>query len=261
MLQGNGVMDEQYRWTYGNGHLVLLGDFVDRGTMVTEVLWLIYHLETQAAANGGKLHYILGNHEIMNMTGDLRYLHPRYLAHADTMKVPYLQLYGPQAELGRWLSTKNVIESIGRGLFLHSGISAYFNQIQMPLVAINDTARLYYYDTMELPSPIANLVFSDYGPFWYRGYYFGTPLATQGQIDSTLNLYHCRHIVTGHTLISKEIISLYNGKIRNIDLPHYLGFSEALLFEGNKMYRVDAAGLKKEIRPASNIKIIPSPQD
>jgi hypothetical protein len=254
-------MDDHYHWTFGNGHLVLIGDFVDRGTMVTEVLWLLYSLETQAAASGGKVHYILGNHEIMNMTGDLRYLHPRYLAHADTMKIPYMQLFGQQAELGRWLASKNVIESVGRVLFLHSGVSSYFNQVEMPLNAINDTARLYYYDTMELPSPIANLVFSDYGPFWYRGYYFGTPPATQGQVDSTLNLYHCRYIVTGHTLISKEIISRYDGKVINIDLPHYLGISEALLFEANKMYRVDTAGLKKEISALPNIKISPSSQD
>ena len=255
MLQGNGVMDEQYHWTFGNGHLVLLGDFVDRGTMVTEVLWLIYYLESQAAANGGKVHYILGNHEIMNMTGDLRYLHPRYLAHADTMKVQYLELFGPQAELGRWLSTKNIIESVGRVLFIHSGVSAYINQAELPPDAINDTARLYYFDTSSAayPSPVSNLLFSDYGPFWYRGYYFGSPRATQEQVDSTLNLYNSRYIVTGHTLISKEIISLYEGKIINVDLPHHLGFSEALLFEGNKMYRVDNTGLKKDIKMVKDI--------
>lgn len=253
MLRGNGVIDSNYRWTFGKGHLVLLGDFVDRGTMVQEVLWLIYSLETQAAASGGKLHYMLGNHEIMNMTGDHRYVHPRYKAHAGLMQVPYLDLFGPQSELGRWLSTKNVTERIGRVLFIHSGFSAYMNDIELPLSAINDTARLYYFDTSTVayPSPLVNLLFSNYGPFWYRNYYYGPPLATIGQIDSTLSLYNSRLIITGHTLIVKEISSFFDGKVINVDVPHYMGHSEALLFEGGKYYRVDTAGVKKKIAPAA----------
>ena len=48
LLQGNNIIDENFNWTFGNGHLVLTGDFVDRGTLVTEVLWLIYSLEEKA---------------------------------------------------------------------------------------------------------------------------------------------------------------------------------------------------------------------
>jgi hypothetical protein len=105
------------------GHLVLVGDFVDRGTMVTEVLWLIYSLESQAEAAGGKVHYILGNHEIMNMNGDHHYVHPRYKAHADSMHISYLKLFSQQSELGRWFATKNVTERIGNVLFAHAGFS------------------------------------------------------------------------------------------------------------------------------------------
>ena len=47
--------------------------------MVTEVLWLIYSLEEKAKAAGGYVHYILGNHEIMNMSNDLRYVQNRYM--------------------------------------------------------------------------------------------------------------------------------------------------------------------------------------
>src|SRR5687767_14593097 len=70
LLQSNGVMDASYNWTFGDGHLVLVGDFVDRGQDVTEVLWLIYSLEDKAKAAGGYVHYVLGNHEIMIMSGD-----------------------------------------------------------------------------------------------------------------------------------------------------------------------------------------------
>jgi hypothetical protein len=64
----NGVIDTNFNWTFGEGHLVLTGDFFDRGTQVTEVLWLIYSLEEKAKDAGGYVHYILGNHEIMNLS-------------------------------------------------------------------------------------------------------------------------------------------------------------------------------------------------
>ena len=45
LLVNNGVMSPTYKWTFGTGHLVLNGDFFDRGLHVTECLWLVYHLE------------------------------------------------------------------------------------------------------------------------------------------------------------------------------------------------------------------------
>ncbi|MFN9954115.1 MAG: metallophosphoesterase, partial [bacterium] len=47
-LQANKVIDDKFKWIFGDGQLLLVGDFVDRGKQVTEVLWLIYSLEEQA---------------------------------------------------------------------------------------------------------------------------------------------------------------------------------------------------------------------
>ncbi len=69
ILKGAKVIDDSFNWSFGDGHLVLVGDYFDRGLNVTECLWLIYKLETEAEAYGGKVHFILGNHEIMNMQG------------------------------------------------------------------------------------------------------------------------------------------------------------------------------------------------
>jgi hypothetical protein len=248
LLQGNGIMDDAFRWTFGDGHLVLVGDFVDRGMMVTEVLWLIYSLESQAEASGGKVHFVLGNHEVMNMNGDFNYVQPRYMAHADSMKVSYLSLFGAQSELGRWMASKNVSERIGNVLFTHGGYSTYMNLVQMDLKKINDTARLYYTDTSyNYPGIYSELIFSEDGPFWYRGYYHGEKRASKEQVDSTLTFYDCRYIVTGHTVVAKEISSFFQGKVINVDMAHSKGYSEGLWIENNKFLRVNAGGEKKEI--------------
>lgn len=248
LLQANGVIDENFNWTYGKDHVVFTGDFVDRGKMVTEVLWLIYSLEDKAKAAGGYVHYILGNHEIMNMSNDLNYVNERYLQHASLMNKPYMELFGQEAELGRWLATKNVVEKIGNTLFTHGGISTYMNYLNIPLKELNEITRSYYTDTTyKYPDDRLNIIYSDFGPFWYRNYY-KSPRASIGQIDSTLDIYRVKHISTGHTIIATEISSVYGGKVFNTDVHHADGHSEALLIDNGKFWRVNAAGEKLEVK-------------
>ena len=42
---------------------------------VNEILWFVYDLEGQAKEKGGRVHYLLGNHEYMVLYNDLRYIH------------------------------------------------------------------------------------------------------------------------------------------------------------------------------------------
>ena len=249
LLEGNGVIDHDFNWTFGDGHLVLDGDFFDRGTQLQEVLWFIYALEDKAKAAKGYVHFVLGNHEIMNLNGDLRYVQPQYFEHAKLMAKSYLELYGADTELGRWLRTKNIIEKIGNILCMHGGFSPIMNRVALPLSKINQVARPYYGDTAyAYPDAITELIYSDFGPFWYRGYYTGKVRANIQQVDSTLTFYNSDHIATGHTIISNEVTSNFNGKVFNTDVPHAKGLSEALLVEDNKFYRVNVKGEKIELK-------------
>jgi len=249
LLQANHVIDDNFNWTFEKNHLVLIGDFVDRGTMVTEVLWLIYSLEEKASAAGGYVHYILGNHEIMNMSNDLRYVQDRYIRNAALMNKSYMQLFGPDAEIGRWLATKNVAERIGDIIFMHGGISQYVNMMNVSLKELNDLVRPFYTDTTyEYSDQRLNILYSNFGPFWYRGYYTN-PRATAAQIDSTLNIYNVRYITTGHTIVAEEIKSFYDGKLFDTDVHHAGGHSEALLYEDGKFSRVNGKGEKSAVNP------------
>jgi hypothetical protein len=243
LLQAAGVIDADYKWIFGDGHLVLVGDFVDRGDMVTEVHWLIYALEDQAVAAKGKVHYILGNHELMNMSGDLNYLHAKYQRNSKLLERNYMHLVGPESEIGRWLATKNIAERIGNLLFVHAGMSSYMNLMALPLKDVNNLARPFYTDsTFSYPDPKIEVLFSDFGPFWYRGYYTGKPKANIGQIDSTLSIYNVKHVVTGHTIVAPHIATYHQGKVINTDVHHSSGHSEALLIEKNEMTRINQKG-------------------
>ncbi|MEA1972405.1 MAG: metallophosphoesterase, partial [Candidatus Cloacimonadota bacterium] len=130
LLISNKVIDNNLNWVYGAGHLVLVGDFVDRGENVTQCLWLIYKLDYQSKQAGGQVHFILGNHEVMTFKARTRYIAEKYIALAQQVfakednKLAYKELFSRNSELIRWMKTKNFIEKIGDVIFVHAGLSS-----------------------------------------------------------------------------------------------------------------------------------------
>jgi Calcineurin-like phosphoesterase len=76
VLRMAGLVDEEARWSGGQAVLVQTGDLLDRGTDARRVLDLLMRLEKEAKKAGGRVVSLLGNHEVMNMLGDLRYVNP-----------------------------------------------------------------------------------------------------------------------------------------------------------------------------------------
>lgn len=87
LLQRMGLIDGNRQWRGGSTTLVQTGDVLDRGPRSRECLDLLMALERRAANDGGKVIPLLGNHEAMNVMGDLRYVTPeiyRTFATADS---------------------------------------------------------------------------------------------------------------------------------------------------------------------------------
>ena len=74
ILQKSQLIDAEQDWAGESSQLVIVGDVLDRGADSRAALDLIMRLKPQAQARGGDVHLVLGNHEIMNMVGDLRYV-------------------------------------------------------------------------------------------------------------------------------------------------------------------------------------------
>ncbi len=252
-LQGNGIINKNFKWTYGDGHLVLVGDFFDRGNNVTEVLWLIYELERQAAHKGGMVHFIIGNHEAMNFRGDDRYVKAKYFKVASAFKTKYISLYASNTELGKWLRSKNVIEKIGKTLFTHGGLSPQLAELHLQLEEINKIARENYGKPVwkiEQNGGTAKSIYSMIGPMWYRGYFSGN-LQTQ-EVKAVLNLYSAKAVVVGHTVVP-NVSNIFENKVFAIDVKHCTalenGTSNALLIENNEYYAVNARGYRSTVYP------------
>ena len=74
VLRLAGLVDEKEHWSGGQTHFVQTGDLLDRGSDTRQVLELLMRLEGEAKKAGGRVHALLGNHEVMNLLGDLRYV-------------------------------------------------------------------------------------------------------------------------------------------------------------------------------------------
>jgi hypothetical protein len=73
-LRNAGVLDTELGWAGGATHLVIVGDILDRGPDSRDAMDLLMRLETEAETAGGMVHVLIGNHEAMNLVGDLRYV-------------------------------------------------------------------------------------------------------------------------------------------------------------------------------------------
>lgn len=80
ILQTVGLIDGRRTWTGGTATLVQTGDVVDRGARTRECLDLLMELQRQAPRAGGKVIPLVGNHEVMNVIGDLRDVTPGIFA-------------------------------------------------------------------------------------------------------------------------------------------------------------------------------------
>ncbi len=74
ILQRTGLIDKQIHWAGGEATLVQVGDLLDRGPKPRDVMDLMMRLEKEATKSGGRVVSLIGNHEMMNLMGDLRYV-------------------------------------------------------------------------------------------------------------------------------------------------------------------------------------------
>lgn len=248
-LINNKVMDKNYKWTFGKGHLVTVGDFFDRGLLVNQTLWLIYSLEEQAEKAGGKVHFILGNHDLMNMNNDFRYVRKKYLEDAKLMNQEYYDFYKPNTELGRWLGTKNIMEKIGDYIFVHAGISKEVSDLNMGVEGINKYARGYYFNNLEAKlgaDPVGKTIYMfGKSPMWYRGY--GKETIDRAEFASIAKNMDAKKFVIGHTL-HESVTYLMDKQVIDLDVLHVKGTTQGLLIENGQEFTVDINGNKSVIK-------------
>ena len=196
------------------------------------------------------MHYLLGNHEIKSLQGNLRSRHEKYFNVAAILGRQHAELFGPEAFLGRWLASKNTAEVINGVLFVHGGLHPALAEKPWSLEDINRIVRERYRQVW-YPKQQADeedfLINPKTGPAWYRGYFKDD--LEPAQVDKTLARFGARAVVVGHTL-HWRVKRFHHGKVCAIDVKHPLDHcstlptrsSQGLWLEGGKAWRVREDG-------------------
>ncbi len=240
LLLNQGIIDEDLRWIFGAGHLVIVGDIFDRGDRVTEILWLIHNLQIEAAAAGGRVHFLLGNHETMILEGDDRYINARYRTSTSLIQKFYKELYGPDTYLGRWLRSLPLVVRINETVYVHGGLSREMLKEVDDITKLNEIYHRYLIDTdirdAKAESRRLSLLHGRQGPLWYRGYFSKTGV-TAKDISYILNRIDAERIIVGHTSF-QSIHGFFNNRVIAVDSSIKFGsLGEMLIVEDGKLYR------------------------
>lgn len=236
VLRTAGVLDEHGAWIGGTTWVVQTGDVLDRGDDEQALLDQFERLEREAAAAGGRFVWLLGNHELMNAAGDLRYVTPG--GFRDFEDVPGLPLerfadvpegararvaaLAPGGPYAKVLAGQHLAVVVGDTVFVHGGIRP--EQVAgLPA----DLARARCWLAGQGDPPLG-LTDSD-GPVWDRSFSSGDGDCVA--LDESLRALGVARMVVGHTPQRSGITSACDGKVWRIDVglaKHYGGPSQAL---------------------------------
>ena len=190
------------------------------------------------------MHLLLGNHEAMILKNDIRYISNKYYGLTSNLDLEYHELFSQNTVIGKWLRSKNVVETIGNTMFIHAGISPELANKNMSAKEINDAFR-HFLNTPDISAytEMDRFKIGNYGPVWYRGNIRASgnySQIEQEKLNSILNTYNVKQVVVGHTEV--DLISpINNQKVYPVNLPladkSIIG--QALIIRDGQFYRLD----------------------
>jgi hypothetical protein len=221
-----GAIDRDDVWIGGELVVVQTGDQVDRGDKEEKILELFERLGEEAHLAGGAFYSLLGNHEILNVELDFRYVTEG--GFEDFANTPYdaqdpVLLELDEAERGRaaafrpggpWamtLSDHNVLMVIGDTGFVHGGILP--DHVDFGLPKINRHTREWMRGEREFP----DIMDGDDSPIWTRAYSDDDVEPDCEALKAVIAELDIARVVVGHT-VYPSVDAGCGGKVWRIDV-------------------------------------------
>jgi len=240
ILRAAGILDGAGQWAGGESFLVSTGDLIDRGPESTAVIALLRRLEVEAQTAGGRVLVTLGNHEEMNLIGDLRYLvaadyaafAAKERAASEGAEAPATaaaaggrlppgwlarqQAFSPDGDIGRWLLSRPLMVRVNGVLFTHGGLPP--GLATSSLEAIN-TSTLH-----------RDLV--DYATTWHA--LIGAGLL-DADTDDAARVALARERLAAYAGADRERLAALVATLERTDASPVLGIAGPLWYRGNAM--------------------------
>ncbi|MFT3926259.1 MAG: shewanella-like protein phosphatase [Myxococcales bacterium] len=237
VLRLAGAIDESDHWRGGKLVVVQTGDEIDRGDDDRAVLDLMERLKGEANAAGGAVIAMSGNHELMNVVQDFRYVTPGSVAAFDSAG-GRLEAFRPGGPYARMLADRPVVVQVGDTVFAHGGV--LMKHVRYGLKRMNDEVRAFLLGQRPDLSPV---VMAEDGPVWTR-VYSGVPTPACEELGQVLGALGAKRMVVGHTVQPEGVNAACDGRVWRIDVGlsrHYGGPVQALRIEKGEAKRLSDA--------------------
>jgi hypothetical protein len=210
-----GAIGADDHWNGGKLTVVQTGDVIDRGDSDREVLDLLERLRGEASRAGGALIALSGNHEIMNVSGDYRYVSAKSAAAFSDRR----QAFAPGGPYARLLAGWPVIAKVSNSIFVHGGVLP--QHVQYGIDAINREAAAW----MRGDGPVPAILMREDAPVWTRLYSSDPPSDACAQLEKVLRSVGATRMVVGHTPQARGISPACGEKVWRIDtgMSHFYG--------------------------------------
>lgn len=130
ILVAERLITRDYRWIGANRHLVMMGDLMAGGQGSKEVIELIISLETQAKKAGGRVHSLLGNHDLMVASGDFENMTKKERAAFVDERSPknkdvsakLSEMFLGDGRYANWMASRPIALRINDQIYVHAGL-------------------------------------------------------------------------------------------------------------------------------------------
>lgn len=252
VLEGAGLIDSDGDWIGGDATLVQMGDVADRGPDTRQIFKDLQAITQQAKRAGGSVYVLVGNHEAMNVVGDLRYVHPgeyaafatkrserlrnRYIREAKDQLIAAGRAQDPERSeddiIAAWKESHPLGWLEHRAAWAANGeIGSYIGGLPS-VVVLGDNlfvhAGLYGGQDLETASALnqrvstalaerdvsdETVLYDDFGPLWYRGMASNPCAEERANIDRIKTFYGVSRIFIAHTPTGGAIVPRCSGDV------------------------------------------------
>jgi hypothetical protein len=229
VLELAGAIDGSGHWAGGALTLVQTGDQIDRGDDDRAVLELFARLADEAPKSGGRVIALSGNHELMNVVQDFRYVTPGSNAPFGG-EAGRRAAFQPGGEFARMLASRPLVAQVGDSLFVHGGVLE--SHLTYGLARLNQEAASFMRG--ESTAPPSALMAPD-SPLWTRAYSAQPGPEECAEAKRVLRALGAQRMVVGHTVQADGISAACDGTVWRIDVGlsrAYGGVPQALEMRG-----------------------------
>jgi Calcineurin-like phosphoesterase len=228
-----GGIDQYDNWIGGDLVIVQLGDIIGRSFDDLEVLDFIFELREKAESAGGKVHVLIGNHEVFGARLETRWVHPdafaafdgvpgldldnAHLAHLPADQRARSAALMPGGLYARRLADFPAVLRLGNTVFVHGGVNPTWATYGID--RINEDVQKWFAGETEEPAATLGYVFGrdDDGVMWSRHFSKNVDEEDCEMLQESLSILGAERMIVAHT-VQESITARCDEKVWAIDV-------------------------------------------